>query len=143
MYYHKSSETIIVDEKEEQINVYSRVKEILEDKNGQRMLFPEYEIESYYITPDVSVEDIIETYHMCGTCEQFHSEIKTDMNIERMPSGKFATNDLLLHIAMFTYNLLRMIGQISLMNDRSKRKKPHDYKKKIKYSDRKYHNAGR
>ncbi len=26
------------------------------------------------------------------TSEQFHSEFKTDMNLERLPSGKFATN---------------------------------------------------
>ena len=25
--------------------------------------------------------------------EQFHSEIKTDLDLERLPSGKFDTND--------------------------------------------------
>ena len=28
--------------------------------------------------------------------EQFHSEFKTDLDIERLPSGKFATNDLVM-----------------------------------------------
>ena len=29
-----------------------------------------------------------------GTSEQFHSEFKTDLDIEQLPSGKFATNAL-------------------------------------------------
>ncbi|MGI9953505.1 hypothetical protein V3F56_14215, partial [Moorellaceae bacterium AZ2] len=33
-------------------------------------------------------------YHDHGTSEQFHSEIKNDLNLKRLPSGKFATNDL-------------------------------------------------
>ncbi len=43
-------------------------------------------------------------------CEQFHSEIKTDMGIERLPSGKFETNALILKLAMIAYNILRIIG---------------------------------
>ncbi|MFD2880647.1 hypothetical protein ACFTAO_39440 [Paenibacillus rhizoplanae] len=36
------------------------------------------------------------------------------MNLERLPSGKFATNDLVLCAGLVAYNLLRAIGQISL-----------------------------
>ena len=43
-------------------------------------------------------------------CEQFHSEIKTDMDIEQMPSGKFDTNALILKLGMIAYNVLRIIG---------------------------------
>ena len=50
-------------------------------------------------------------YHAHGECEQFHSEIKTDMDLERLPSGKFATNALILELGMVAYNILRMIGQ--------------------------------
>ena len=46
----------------------------------------------------------IPLYHSHGTCEQFHSEIKTDMNGERFPSGKFAVNDILLHIMKIAFN---------------------------------------
>lgn len=70
-------------------------------------------------TLDESVENIMELYPMPGICKRFHFELKTDMDIERMLFGKFATNDLLLHIAMFTYNLLRMIGPASLKLDRN------------------------
>lgn len=46
-----------------------------------------------------------------GKCEQFHSEIKTDMCVERLPSGKFDTNELVLELTMIAYNVLRMLGQ--------------------------------
>ncbi len=54
---------------------------------------------------------IVEQYHRHGTSEQYHSEIKTDMGLERFPSGKFATNQLVLHCALLAYNCLRLIGQ--------------------------------
>lgn len=46
--------------------------------------------------------------------EQFHSEIKTDLDLGRLPSGKFATNDLVLHFAILAYILLRIVGQKNL-----------------------------
>lgn len=53
-----------------------------------------------------------------GECEspreQFHSELKTDLDLERLPAGKFATNELILHLGVLTYNLIRIIGQESL-----------------------------
>lgn len=33
------------------------------------------------------------------------------MDLERLPSGKFATNALVLELGMIAYNILRMIGQ--------------------------------
>ncbi len=58
--------------------------------------------------------DVIGLYHAHGECEQFHSEIKTDMDLERLPSGKFNTNELVLELAIIAYNILRMIGQESI-----------------------------
>ena len=57
---------------------------------------------------------MIRLYHEHGESEQYHSEIKSDMNVERLPSGKFATNQLILELAMLAYNILRLIGQESL-----------------------------
>jgi hypothetical protein len=37
--------------------------------------------------------------------------------LERLPAGKFATNDLVLHAGVFAYNLLRIMGQESLRED--------------------------
>lgn len=44
-----------------------------------------------YITSFFDLEDIITLYHNHAIYEQFHSDIKTDMRIERLPSGKFDT----------------------------------------------------
>lgn len=54
-----------------------------------------------------------------GTSEQFHSEFKTELDIERLPSGKFATNALVLGVSMLAYNLLRWIGQNGLLGPRA------------------------
>ena len=56
-------------------------------------------------------------YHAHGTSEQFHSELKTDFDLERLPSGKFQTNELVLLLGMVAYNVLRLIGQESLQGD--------------------------
>ena len=47
--------------------------------------------------------------------ESFYSEFKTDRDIERLPSGKFATNDLVLAMATRVYNVLRPIGLTGLI----------------------------
>ena len=78
---------------------------------------PEYELESYYTSLDSKVANssqVQKLYHNHGTSEQFHSELKTDLDLERLPSGKFATNAIVLALGTFTYNLLRIIGQESL-----------------------------
>jgi len=58
--------------------------------------------------------DIQNLYHAHGTSEQFHSEIKTDLDLERLPSGKFNTNAIVLTLGTLAYNILRIIGQESL-----------------------------
>lgn len=57
---------------------------------------------------------LIDLYHAHGEPEQFHSELKSGMNPERLPSGKFETNAPALELGMTAYNILRMIGQESL-----------------------------
>ena len=42
------------------------------------------------------------------------SQIKTDMDVERLPSGKFDTNELVLELTIIAYNILRLIGRQSL-----------------------------
>lgn len=81
------------------------------DKNGQLYLIPDIEVETWWTNLDVDDQEIINLYHAHGECEQFHSEIKTDMDLERLPSGKFNTNALILELAIMAYNILRMIGQ--------------------------------
>ena len=81
------------------------------DKYGQFNLVPDVEVETWWTNLGDPDEEIIRLYHAHGECEQFHSEIKTDMDLERLPSGKFATNALILELGMIAYNILRMIGQ--------------------------------
>jgi hypothetical protein len=98
-----------------------RVVERTIDKHGQQLLIPEIEIEGWWTSLWTDPEDIIALYADHGTSEQFHSEFKTDLDIERLPSGKFATNALVLACAQLAYNLLRWIG-LSLA--RSRRPRP-------------------
>lgn len=93
------------------------VYEIIErttDKYGQFLLEPELEVNTFWTNLDLSDEDVIANYHAHGQCEQYHSELKTDMDLERLPSGKFETNELILELAILAFNILRMIGQEAL-----------------------------
>lgn len=80
------------------------------DKYGQFNLVPDVEVETWWTNLGDPDEEIIRLYHAHGECEQFHSEVKTDMDLEWLPSGKFATNALILELGMIAYNILRMIG---------------------------------
>ena len=92
-----------------------RVTERTIDKHGQHLLVPEIEIEGWWTSLWTDPEDIIALYADHGTSEQFHSELKTDLDIERLPSGKFATNALVLAGAQLADNLLRWIGLRGLL----------------------------
>lgn len=82
--------------------------------DGQILLIPEYECKRYVTSlRELTEEEIIELYHNHATSEQFHSEIKTDMDIERLPSGKFSTNEIVLGLGGMVYNILRLIGQMN------------------------------
>lgn len=92
------------------------------DKYGQILLIPEVEVETWWTNLGATDEEIIQLYHAHVECEQFHSKIKTDMDLERLPSGKFTTNALVLELGLIAYNILRMIGQ-GTIGGRSPRQK--------------------
>ena len=50
-----------------------------------------------------------------GTHEQFHSEFKTNLNLTRLPSGKFNTNYFVCQLAAVAMNILRLMGQRGLL----------------------------
>jgi hypothetical protein len=101
-----------------------RVVERRIDKRGQHLLVPDIQIEGWWTSLSEAPETVIERYQDHGTHEQFHSEIKTDLDLERLPSGKFDTNDAILHIGLFAYNCLRLIGQVGLTGKASPVKHP-------------------
>jgi Transposase DDE domain group 1 len=92
-----------------------RVTERTIDAQGQALLVPEVDIEGWWTSLELPDAEIIRLYAEHATSEQFHSEFKTDLDIERLPSGKFATNDLVLAMAALVYNILRYIGLAGLI----------------------------
>jgi hypothetical protein len=86
------------------------------DRRGQRLIVPEVEVEGWWTTLELPEKEVIGLYADRGTSEQFHSEIKSDMDMERLPSGKFATNALILTLGGLAYNILRAIGQLGLVS---------------------------
>ena len=84
--------------------------------DGQMLLKPKVTIEGWWTNTELSDEKILEWYADRGTSEQFHSELKTDLDLERLPSQKFNTNALVLTLGMLAYNILRWIGQVGIEN---------------------------
>ena len=119
----KITYTIKEDNKDTDVTVPVRiVYEMTErtiDKYGQTLLVPEIELDMWWTDLDWTEEDVIESYHAHGESEQYHSEIKTDMDVERLPSGKFETNKLVLDLTILAFNILRIIGDKSLEGDSS------------------------
>lgn len=114
---------ITVEKKKYPVKMVYIVTERTALSNGQVLLTPEVEMISYWTTLEATPEIIDQLYHDHATSEQFHSEIKTDMDLERLPSGKFETNQLLLTLGIFAYNLLRIIGQQSIHHPETPLKK--------------------
>ena len=102
------------------------VYEVIErtiDKHGQFLLIPDIEVNTLWTNLGDSDDDVIELYHAHGESEQYHSEIKTDMDVERLPSSKFDTNELVLELTVLAYNILRIIGQSSLKSSHAPKTK--------------------
>jgi len=110
---------------EDETFCFRRVMRVVErtiDKHGQTLLIPEIEMEGWWTSLDDATFDdqsIMALYCDHGTSEQFHSEFKTDLDIERLPSGKFNTNNLIMTLAALAYNMLRWIGLIGLIGTQS------------------------
>ena len=88
------------------------------DCRGQHLIVPEVALEGW--TTSLSAEQfnadkIIALYADHGTHEQIHSEFKTDLDLERLPSGKFDTNYLVCQLAALAMDILRLMGQRGLL----------------------------
>ena len=99
-------------------------------KKGQALLFPEVSVDNYWTSVDLQPYETILLYHDHGTSEQFHSELKSDMDLERLPSGRFESNAFVLLLGMVAYNLLRLCGQESLREDNGNIEKMPEYRNK-------------
>ena len=99
------------------------------DKHGHELLFPKIEVETWWTNLGESPETIIALYRDHGTSEQFHSELKSDMNLERFASHDYRINTLWLRLAVLAYNLLRCLDRMAL---RWREKAPQSWPKRIK-----------
>jgi len=99
--------------------IHRLIERTLDVKTGQNRLVPELEYDFWDTTLPASFRpiEVIGLYQDHGTHEQFHREFKTDLDLERLPSGKFATNDLVLSLAGLAYNVLRLMGQSALLSE--------------------------
>lgn len=58
---------------------------------GQRLLVPEIEAATFWTSLKLPAEQVVELYHPHGTSEKFHSEIKSDIGLERLCIGYIKT----------------------------------------------------
>ncbi len=97
---------------DEPVRLVFEVREIFK-KKGQLLLMPQVKVFSVWTSLDQTFTDkeVLKLYRMRGTSEQFHSEFKTDMDMERLPSGKFQVNSVFLLMGMLTHNMLKVIAE--------------------------------
>ena len=89
--------------------VYEVIERTMEP-NGQLLMPPTIEVNTFCTNTGLTDEQVIYMYHQHATCEQYHSELKNDLDFEKVPSGKYSTNAVLNDVAMLAYNALRCIG---------------------------------
>jgi len=87
--------------------------------NGQKLLIPSIELDSWWTNLSCSIHQCTALYHDHGTGEQFHSELKSDMGIELLSSGNLKTNTLVLGLATVAFNCLRFIGPTAMRSAKS------------------------
>jgi hypothetical protein len=110
----------------ENMRVVFEVIERTIDRDGNALLLPHIEVHTWWTSLTkcaASPDEVIQAYRDHGTSEQFHSELKSDMALERLPSGKFATNALVLTLSVLAFNILRLCGQEGIGNGYVTRKK--------------------
>ncbi len=101
----------------ETMRVIFEVIERTIDRDGNALLLPDIQVHTWWTSlskREASPDEIISAYHDHGTSEQFHSELKSDMALERLPSGKFSTNALVLTLSVLAFNMLRLCGQVAI-----------------------------
>lgn len=88
--------------------------ERLTDAGGEPLLIPDVEVNAWWTNLPENEAACITLYHSHATSEQYHAELKSDMGVEKLPSGDFAANALVLNLSALAFNCLRIIGQKAL-----------------------------
>ena len=92
-----------------QVRQVFEVTEIL-SKKGRPLMMPEVRSCVLWTSIDLGPAEVLRLYRERGTSEQYHAEFKSELDMERLPSGKFAVNATFLRLGMLTYNMLRVIS---------------------------------
>ena len=131
-YYQLNHEMKPVNTKYRALNcVFQLVEQHLAAENTKWLIPPEeypYELHSYWtnlevtgengeIDESITAQTCVFLYRKHATSEQYHSELKTDMDMELLPSKYFATNKLFLQLSAFSFNMLRRIGDEAVRID--------------------------
>ena len=131
-YYQVNHELKPVNAKYRALNcVFQLVEQHLASENTKWLLPEEeypYELHSYWTNLEVpgengEIDDLLTAqtcvllYRKHATSEQYHSELKTDMDMELLPSKYFATNKLFLQLSALSFNMLRRIGDEAIRID--------------------------
>jgi len=86
-------------------------------RKGRDLLVPERTACVLWTSLDAPEEVVLDWYRRRGESEQYHAEFKGEMDLERLPSGKFAVNSLFFQLGVLAYNMLRVMGG-ELVSDR-------------------------
>jgi hypothetical protein len=79
-------------------------------KNRRGLIIPESRVCLLWTSLESEAYEVLRLYRDRGTSEQYHSELKTDLGMERLPSGKFLVNAAYLSLGMLVYNMMRVMS---------------------------------
>jgi len=79
-------------------------------QKGRHLLVPEIRVCVLWPSLELAKDEVLKFYRDRSTSEQYHAEFKTEMNMERLPSGKFVVNYAFLLLGMLVYNMLEVVG---------------------------------
>jgi hypothetical protein len=68
------------------------ITERMMEPNGQLLMPPSVEVNMFTTNADLTDAQVIEGYHDHATCEQFHAELKSDLDFEKVPPGRYLTH---------------------------------------------------
>ena len=88
----------------------ARLDRTLVDENGQKLLIPKDELSMWWTDLALPAREVIGLYNDHGTSEQYHSEMKTDLDMEKFPALSFDVNKVVHAAAMIAFNVLRKMG---------------------------------
>ncbi|MBV1749651.1 MAG: transposase [Desulfomicrobium sp.] len=83
------------------------VTEVL-SKDGVFMMISEVRVCVLWTNLEFDAGQALTLYRNRSTSEQHHGAFKTEMAMERPPSGKFCVNATFLRLGMLAYNMLRV-----------------------------------